>query len=186
MFFRIKRKKNGKMFGGGKTSSYFCTVNRVVIITMLKKMEANLTFDYLNNHGVKPSVQRMAVMGYLLENHTHPTADDVYQALLPDLPTLSKTTVYNTLKLLVEQGAALQLTIDERNVCYDAITKPHAHFLCRRCNKVYDLHLEQKELIALAAIPRDFEVDSSQLYFRGCCKKCCGKRKKQQLDTINQ
>ncbi|EJX04128.1 iron uptake regulatory protein [gut metagenome] len=67
------------------------------------------------DHGVKPSVQRIAIMDYLLKNRTHPTAEEIYSALVNLIPTLSKTTVYNTLKLFVEQGAALMLTIDEKN-----------------------------------------------------------------------
>ena len=93
-------------------------------------METNTTLNYLQAHGIKPSLQRMAVMTYLIEHRTHPTADEIYTALHPSIPTLSKTTVYNTLKLLTEKGAALQLTIDERNCCFDADTSPHAHFLC--------------------------------------------------------
>ena len=89
-------------------------------------MEAATTLRYLTEHGVKPSVQRLAVMDYLMEHHTHPTVEEIYSALLPNMPTLSKTTVYNTLKLLTEQGAAIQLTIDERNVCFDADTSAHA------------------------------------------------------------
>ena len=51
----------------------------------------------------------------------------------------SKTTVYNTLKLFVEHGAALMLTIDEKNACFDSETSLHAHFLCKKCGKIYDL-----------------------------------------------
>ena len=68
----------------------------------------------LQNHNIKPSVQRIAIMNYLIEHRTHPTVDEIYTALSPSIPTLSKTTVYNTLKLLSEQGAAQTLTIDER------------------------------------------------------------------------
>ena len=85
----------------------------------------------LQNHNIKPSVQRIAIMNYLIEHRTHPTVDEIYTALSPSIPTLSKTTVYNTLKLLSEQGAAQTLTIDERNTCYDADTSPHGHFLCK-------------------------------------------------------
>ena len=76
----------------------------------------------LQNHNIKPSVQRIAIMSYLMEHRTHPSVDEIYTALAPSIPTLSKTTVYNTLKLLSEQGAAQTLTIDERNTCYDAET----------------------------------------------------------------
>ena len=104
-------------------------------------MEATTPLRNLTDHGVKPSAQRLAVMEYLMEHRTHPSADEIYCALHPAMPTLSKTTVYNTLRLLTEKGAAIQLTIDERNVCFDADTTPHAHFLCTRCGKVYDVPL---------------------------------------------
>ena len=38
-------------------------------------METNTTLSYLQVHGIKPSLQRMAVMTYLIEHHTHPTAE---------------------------------------------------------------------------------------------------------------
>ena len=97
------------------------------------------TYDYLLSFNVKPSVQRLAIMDYLLTHRTHPSIEEIYLALCDDIPTLSKTTVYNTLKLFVEHGAAQMLTIDERNVCYDGDISLHAHFLCKHCNKIFDL-----------------------------------------------
>jgi len=131
--------------------------------------------SYLTKHNVKPSMQRMAVMEYLMEHHTHPTADEIYTSLHPALPTLSRTTVYNTLRLLVEQGAVAQLTIDEHNVCYDADTSAHAHFLCTHCGKVYDIPLVSASLESMAKMPDDFAASQSDLYFRGTCGKCARK-----------
>ncbi len=76
------------------------------------------SYDYLISYNIKPSVQRIAIMDYLLAHKTHPSIDEIYLALCKDIPTLSKTTVYNTLKLFVEHGAALMLTIDEKNACF--------------------------------------------------------------------
>ena len=135
-------------------------------------METNTTLSYLQAHGIKPSLQRMAVMTYLIEHRTHPTADEIYTALHSSIPTLSKTTVYNTLKLLTEKGAALQLTIDERNCCFDADTSPLAHFLCTRCGRVYDMKLNQAELRKCACVPDEFHTEDAQLYLRGCCPRC--------------
>ena len=45
----------------------------------------------LQNHNIKPSVQRIAIMNYLIEHRTHPTVDEIYTALSPSIPTLSKT-----------------------------------------------------------------------------------------------
>jgi hypothetical protein len=46
----------------------------------------------------------MKILEYLRSVCTHPTVDEVYVKLHPGLPTLSRTTVYNTLKLLAEKG----------------------------------------------------------------------------------
>ena len=84
------------------------------------------TYDYLMSFNIKPSVQRLAIMDYLLTHRTHPSIDEIYMALCNDIPTLSKTTVYNTLKLFVEHGAAQMLTIDERK----KIKKTREIFVC--------------------------------------------------------
>ena len=117
-------------------------------------------------------------MKYLMQHRTHPTADEIYNSLHPKMPTLSKTTVYNTLKLLTDKRAALQLTIDERNSCFDADTAPHAHFLCRECGKVYDICLSNTHLENNAQIPDGFRMDEAQLYLKGICPTCAAKNKK--------
>lgn len=66
-----------------------------------------------------------------MNNDTHPTVEDVYAGLCSKMPTLSRTTVYNTLRLLSEHNAARMITIDEHRVCYDGNTGPHVHFYCK-------------------------------------------------------
>lgn len=129
-------------------------------------------FDQLINYNIKPSVQRIAIMEYLLDHRTHPTVDDIYSNLNINMPTLSRTTIYNTLKLFSEQGAVQMLTIDEKMTCYDADISPHAHFLCKQCGKVYDLPLQtgQKEYASM-----DFgghSVTEIHYYYKGMCANC--------------
>ena len=111
-------------------------------------------------------------MKYLIEHCTHPTVDEIYNALAGDIPTLSKTTVYNTLKLLSEHGAVQTLTIDERNTCYDANTSPHAHFLCRRCGKIYDLPGVPLLAADNMANAEGHQVQEVHYYYKGICKHC--------------
>ena len=67
----------------------------------------NYVIETLSNHNIKPSLQRIAVYSYLIEKKNHPTVDMIYSDLHPTMPTLSKTTVYNTLKLFIENGCSL-------------------------------------------------------------------------------
>ena len=52
------------------------------------------SYTALVAHGIKPTVQRLAVMGYLLEHSGHPTAEEIYTAMNRVLPTLSKATAH--------------------------------------------------------------------------------------------
>lgn len=130
------------------------------------------SYDRLLEYNIKPSMQRIAILEYLMEHRTHPSADEIYTELSPSMPTLSKTTVYNTLKLFSEQGAALMLTIDERNANFDADTSQHAHFLCRQCGKIYDLPFS-KEVNTVEGLQMDgHEVREMHYYYKGVCKEC--------------
>lgn len=129
------------------------------------------SYNRLLEHNIKPSMQRIAIMNYLMEHETHPSADEIYTELSPFMPTLSKTTVYNTLRLFAEQGAAQMLTIDERNIKFDADTSQHAHFLCKRCGRIYDLKsvvTKQVECIQIDG----HEISEVHYYYKGICKKC--------------
>ncbi len=139
------------------------------ILERRKKMES---YNRLLEHNIKPSMQRIAIMDYLMEHKTHPSADEIYTELSPSMPTLSKTTVYNTLRLFSEQGAAQMLTIDERNTNFDADTSQHAHFLCKRCGRIYDLKC-QVEMKQVEGFQMDgHEVSEVHYYYKGVCKKC--------------
>lgn len=138
-------------------------------------MNTNLsTQEYLQNFGIKPSLQRIAIAEYLMDNRIHPTVDDIYNALYIKVPTLSKTTVYNTLKLFAEQGAVLALVIDDKNVRFDIDTSCHAHFQCCGCNRVFDIPVEKTELLQIRQID-DLLITESHLYYKGYCKDCRNK-----------
>ncbi len=131
----------------------------------------------LLEYGIHPSVQRIAIMDYLQKHHTHPTVDEVYVALHQEIPTLSKTTVYNTLKLFAEQGAAQMLTIDERKVCFDGVVTPHAHFLCKDCGKVFDFPLSEEQMyVGCPTKESGFEITEAHVYYKGYCSECKKKR----------
>lgn len=124
----------------------------------------------LLSHGIKPSVQRIAIMDYLIGNKMHPTVDMIFNDLYSKIPTLSRTTVYNTLKLLAEQGAIQMLAIDDKNSRYDADITPHAHFRCNRCGCIKDLAV--KDCFSLGNSMEKIKITEIQLYCKGYCEQC--------------
>ncbi|NLW43971.1 MAG: transcriptional repressor [Syntrophomonadaceae bacterium] len=127
--------------------------------------------NLLRAHGIKPSHHRIKVYEYLVEKRNHPSVDMIYQELVQNIPTLSKTTVYNILNLFLEKGLAVMITIDENETRYDADTSLHGHFRCNNCQGIYDLRLDPAawEWESLDG----FEINESHLYFKGLCPECC-------------
>lgn len=124
--------------------------------------------DILLKHGIRPSIHRILIYQYLIDNKIHPSADTVYSNLHSELPTLSKTTIYNTLSLFVKKKLIQELPLENGELRYDANTSEHAHFKCEKCGKVYDLDMKTD----LPQLPADFKISRSQLFLWGECS-CC-------------
>lgn len=135
-------------------------------------MERSEAIKILTDHGIKPSVQRVEIMSYLLTHHTHPTVEEIHNSLCKRMPTLSRTTVYNTLRMFAEYKAAQMITIDDHRVCYDGMTKPHAHFYCKRCGKVTDImNIEITDKVKAENISGNV-IDETHIYYKGVCAEC--------------
>jgi Fe2+ or Zn2+ uptake regulation protein len=125
--------------------------------------------EILMEKGIRPSLTRVMIYDYLLRHRTHPTVDEIYKGLSPKAPTLSKTTVYNTVKLLSQEGAIKMLTIEEQQARFDACTDHHGHFLCNDCKKVYDFDVD----VPTDMLPEGFTAQTKEIFYTGMCKCCC-------------
>jgi Fur family peroxide stress response transcriptional regulator len=97
----------------------------------------------LKEKGIKPTYQRLKILEYMSKNlNNHPTVEMVYDKLLQDIPTLSLTTVYNTLNNFLEKRLVYGVTITGTEVRYDFNTDYHHHFLCKKCGQIYDVDLK--------------------------------------------
>ena len=132
-------------------------------------------YQKLLDCGIRPSLQRIEIMRYLLTHPTHPTIDEIFMELKKRIPTVSRTTIYNTLRMFSEKGGALMITIDEHHVCYDGTTTPHAHFSCKVCGRVFDMPPPTPQSTAIEG----FSIDDAQLYYKGVCADCQRKRKEE-------
>lgn len=131
--------------------------------------------EYLKSHEIKPSYQRIKIFEYLLQHKNHPTVDIIYKALIGEIPTLSKTTVYNTLNLFIEKKIALVIVIEENETRYDVDMSLHGHFKCTHCGKLYDVDIDP-ENINFESLDT-FQINEQHLYFKGICEECLKEEK---------
>lgn len=93
----------------------------------------------LKEAGVQPSAQRLAVAEYVLATSSHPSAEQVLRAVQQRLPLVSRATVYNTLKVLVEKGLLRQLVLAEGKVVFDPLLERHHHFIDDETGHIEDI-----------------------------------------------
>jgi Fe2+ or Zn2+ uptake regulation protein len=126
--------------------------------------------DKLKAANIHPSNVRIRVLQYLEADRNHPTAEMVYSALKDGLPTLSLTSVYNTLSLFEKYGVVRSLSMDA--VRYDIFTPDHGHFKCNHCNKIFDFEADMAALTVGGL--EGFEVRRRDLFIMGTCPACRG------------
>lgn len=131
----------------------------------------NNAIKLLTEKKLRPSVQRVEILAYLLDKKNHPTVDMIYSDLHPSFPTLSKTTVYNTLRLLESEKLVQTIGIEETELRYDADISNHLHFKCLHCKNVYDIFSISPQPID-SLLPKGFLLTKTQINLWGICEKC--------------
>jgi len=127
--------------------------------------------DTLKKFGLRATPQRMAIMQLLHGNTSHPSVEEIYQELKPKYPSLSAATVYNTLEALAKVGEIQEICIDPQRRRFDPNPRPHCHFYCNQCQKVFDLDIPLEDF----HVPHQaagFNIQGFSMHMYGECRQC--------------
>lgn len=124
----------------------------------------------LNDYGIQPSAQRVAVAEYVLTTDEHPSADQVFAKVSSNFPMISRATIYNTLNLFVEKGLLRELHIAAGRVVFDPNLNRHHHFIDEVTGEIKDIEGQQLKVSNLSSL-NDFEISDYQVILRGKTKK---------------
>ncbi len=131
------------------------------------------SINKLRQSKIRLTPQRKAILEYMVESQSHPTADEIYRALSPQFPNMSAATVYNNLHLFAKIGFVKELTYGDASSRYDFTNTHHYHAICEKCGAVTDLYypvLDDVESVAEDLI--GFEVTSHRMEVYGICPDC--------------
>ncbi len=120
----------------------------------------------LERHGVRPTLQRVRVAGILLTAPRHLTAEQILADLRQSSGRVSKATVYNTLKLFVEQGLARQIHAHPEHCVYDSTMAPHHHFQDLDTGEMIDIRPEDLAFAKLPPLPPGMEIADVEVLIR--------------------
>ena len=129
--------------------------------------------NLLKENNLKITHQRLEILRYLDEHRDHPTVEQIYSELKARNPSLSKTTVYNTLQALYKHKIIHALTISPTEQRFDIKKGHHHHFLCRECGSILDLDVACPYLEKV--FKGEHKVEEVHGYFKGICKNCLPK-----------
>ena len=138
------------------------------------KEEKTVFADHLRKNRLKRSEQREVILDTFLRSERHLSVDDLLQLVQKKRPDIGRTTVYRTLKLLVEAGLASQLdTLGQARFEHEYNRQHHDHFICNGCGEIIEFsspQIEQLQDDIAAGLGFVIEGHRHQIY--GLCRRC--------------
>lgn len=142
---------------------------------MARHSPSDVTID-LRQYNVRVTPQRQAILRFLKQTDSHPTAEEIYEHVRHSFPGISLATVYNTVNLFVELGLVRELSHSERSSRFDGDVSDHYHLVCNRCGSIADYRgRDLDELEAEVTRDTGFQVSSRRVDFFGLCPACQAK-----------
>jgi Fur family peroxide stress response transcriptional regulator len=127
----------------------------------------------LKKENIRITPQRQEMIAILKNTGGHFTAEEIYQILVKQFPSVSIATVYNNLKVFIKLGFVQELQFGEGLSKYEWIDEEHYHVICTSCGKIEDFYYPQlKEVEVFAQGLSKFHINKHDLQFYGTCKEC--------------
>ncbi|WP_225048162.1 Fur family transcriptional regulator [Lacticaseibacillus kribbianus] len=131
------------------------------------------TIARLKKAGIRITPQRVAIIRFMIQSVAHPTAEMIYAALAPAFPHMSVATIYNNLKLLIDQGLVEEMNVGDVATHYDFALAPHYHAVCTNCGRIVDfVYSGMNDVENVAAGKTGFAVSGHHLEVYGLCPDC--------------
>ena len=136
-------------------------------------MDDEQLINLFRDKGFKVTLQRLAICKYVMGRDDHPSAEQIYQDLKIDYPTISLGTIYKTLHLMKDMNLIQELGFRDGTVRYDPNMDLHINMICTNCSTIHDYkpanikELWEEMLSSLEIKPIGQRID---LYYQ--CSKC--------------
>lgn len=142
----------------------------------------NYNLDYLkkviSKSGYKVTTQKILILEVMLNDSHHLSAKDIHDKLKQK--NIGLATIYRSLNLFIELNIIKKVEID--NITYYEMKifskNPfHIHFKCSKCGSIIDINnkdinIDYIGIIRKIELEEKFEIEDSDIMFKGICDKC--------------
>ena len=108
---------------------------------MSNELERAALASYLDDHKLKHTRQREAILDVFLSTSGHISSDELYQRVRELHPSIGYTTVYRTMKLLCDAGLAVERNFEDGVTRYEIPHEHHDHLVCVRCGRIIEFEV---------------------------------------------
>ncbi len=127
--------------------------------------------EQLRRTGLKATIQRFEVLKVLLGEKKHLSLKEVHEKVRKRLPTISLSTVYNTLRSLVEVELLRELNVSGETM-YDTNVEPHVDLVWLDTGEITDFTgIDVASLIKDVEEKTGMRVKSWRVEFHGVRKE---------------
>lgn len=133
--------------------------------------------EHLREKHIRITETRKAIISYMIQSTEHPSADKIYRDLQPNFPNMSLATVYNNLKVLVDEGFVSELKIsNDLTTYYDFMGHQHVNVVCEICGKIADfMDVDVMDIAKEAHEQTGYKVTRIPVIAYGICPDCQAK-----------
>lgn len=130
--------------------------------------------DAFRSKGYRVTPQRITITQLVLKNREHPTAEQLYDQVVKVHPTVSLSTIYNTLRILKNMNILNEISYNDMKR-FDANPNPHLNLVCEICGKITDIEEPiLYDLLRQVTNQQNFTVTNQHINVYGECKYCKG------------
>ena len=134
--------------------------------------------DYLDAHSMRKTTERYAILSRIMGINGHFTIEDLQNMINGDGFRVSRSTVYNTVELLIDAKLLRRHVFEGMQAQYERITLPHTHLICTTCKKIKEVRDPNFAAFMNARRFNAFNTDHYSLYVYGTCSTCARKAKR--------
>lgn len=132
--------------------------------------------DFIRDSGLKSTRQRDEIANWFFERKGHLSADQIYRQVKEVVPGIGFSTVYRTMKLLVEAGLVSERHFGDGEALYENVSGHHDHCICTNCGRIAEFEDEAIEILQKKVADRQgFLLVSHKMELYGICAECRAK-----------
>jgi Fur family transcriptional regulator, ferric uptake regulator len=143
--------------------------------------------EFLEIRGEKLTSPRRTLVRHIFDSHKHFDADELVADLRTAGRHVSRSTVYRTLRLLVDAGLLRELRLTNRTAYeHDYGYPSHDHLHCTECNTIVEFRNEEiRQLSESISRQHGFRASGHRFIITGICAACSRARSpRRRLDLI--